>query len=345
MRLTKVKVRSYRCLKNLEVSLDEYTAFVGPNGSGKSSVLYALNWFLNGGLLSEEDLHHVSGTPGATDIDVEATFSDLDAEDRRVLESYGRGRTAYFRRTWSSDTGKEKMIGNSKQGPGFATIRAMPRIGEIRTAYTALRGRFPDPTDVTAKDDILSELTRWENVSANSEHLEDIADADATHMFGFNGEHTLAKRVRLVLVPAATDIVNQVGAAGRGSALSTLIGSLMSEAVTTARSTWEETFAAEIRQLEEEIRKGVFESTALQAERVNARLGELVPNAQIEFSADAPSWALKGDGSLNTDVIIDGMRNDVPPRSRSSACRHDRDASGSGPRRTDCSTGCFPRGP
>jgi putative ATP-dependent endonuclease of the OLD family len=311
VRLTRVKIRSYRCLKDLEVLLDDYTAFIGPNGSGKSSVLYALNWFFNGGTLSEEDLHRVAGKPDATDIDVEVTFSDLDTEDRRILASYGRGSFAYFRRTWSSDAGKEKMIGNSKQGPGFAKIRAMTRVTEMRPEYAALRERFSDLVHVTAKDDILSELTRWENDPANRGHLQDIEDADATHMFGINGEHTLAKRVRLVLVPAATDIVNQIGTAGRGSALSNLIGSLMSEAVTTVRASWEARFATQIRELEDEIRKGVSDSTALQADRVNARLGELVPNAQIEFNADAPSWALKGDGSLNTDVIIDGMRNDV----------------------------------
>lgn len=311
MRLAKVRIRSYRCLKDLEVSLDDYTALIGPNGSGKASVLYALDWFLNGGPLSEEDIHRVAGNPAATDIDVAVTFADLDSEDRRVLESYGRGTFAYFRRTWSSATGKEKMIGNSRQGPGFSKVRSQTRIGELRSEYAALRTAFPDLATVTIKEEILTELTRWENDPANADQLEEVPEADATHMFGFNGEHTLAKRVRLVLVPAATDIVSQVGTAGRGSALSDLIGSLMSEAVTAARSSWEERFAGQIQELADEIKRGVADSTAAQADRVNERLKDLVPNAKIEFTADAPSWSLKGDGSLNTDVIIDGMRNDV----------------------------------
>ncbi len=203
------------------------------------------------------------------------------------------------------------MIGNSKQGPGFSRVRNQTRIGELRSEYASLRTTFPDLRELTIKEEILAELTRWENDPANAEQLEDIPEADATHMFGFNGEHTLAKRVRLVLVPAATDIVSQVGAAGRGSALSDLIGSLMSEAVTAARSSWEERFADQIQELSDEIKRGVADSTATQADRVNERLKALVPNAKIEFTADAPSWSLKGDGSLNTDVIIDGLRNDV----------------------------------
>lgn len=311
MRLAKVRIRSYRCLKDLEVSLDDYTALIGPNGSGKSSVLYALDWFLNGGTLSEEDIHRVAGSQEATDIDVAVTFADLDTEDRRVLESYGRGTFAYFRRTWSSATGKEKMIGNSKQGPGFATTRGLSPVTALRTAYAELRTKFPDLADVSKKEEIYDELTRWENDPRNAAQLEDVHEDDATHMFGFNGEHTLSRRVRLVLVPAATDIVSQVGNAGRGSALADLIGSLMSEAVTAARSSWEERFADQIQLLTDEIKRGVADSTASQADRVNERLKDLVPNAKIEFTADAPAWSLKGDGSLNTDVVIDGMRNDV----------------------------------
>ncbi len=68
---------------------------------------------------------------------------------------------------------------------------------------------------------------------------------------------------------------------------------------------------SQIQELSDEIKRRVTNSTAAQADRVNERLRDLVPNAKIEFTADAPSWSLKGDGSLNTDVIIDGMRNDV----------------------------------
>src|SRR5665213_1214970 len=311
MRLAKVRIRSYRCLKDLDVSLDDYTALIGPNGSGKSSVLYALNWFLNGGSLSTEDIHRVAGNRAATDIDVAVTFTDLDAEDRRVLESYGRGEFAHFRRIWSSSNGKEKMIGNSRQGPGFSNVRSQTRIGDLRSEYAGLRTTFPTLAVASVKETILAELTRWENDPANAGRLEDIPEDDATHMFGFNGEHTLAKRVRFVLVPAATDIASQVGTAGRGSALSDLIGSLMSEAVSAARSSWEERFADQIQELADAITNGIAASTAAKADRVNERLRDLVPNATIEFTADAPSWSLKGDGTLNTDVVIDGMRNDV----------------------------------
>lgn len=106
MRIERVQVRRYRCLKDLTRDIDDYTALVGPNGSGKSSVLYALDWFFNGGPLSEDDFHStVAGgsldQDETTDIDVEVTFGNLTTKDREILGPYGRGEVARFRRIWS----------------------------------------------------------------------------------------------------------------------------------------------------------------------------------------------------------------------------------------------------
>ena len=131
MRISQVHIRRYRCIKDLVVDVSDYTVLVGPNGSGKSSVLYALDWFFNNRQLSEEDIHRTSNDPpvGAADppsqIDVEVTFSELNDEDRTVLEKYGRGETARFRKSWPNADGKPKMIGNATQGPGFADVRAV----------------------------------------------------------------------------------------------------------------------------------------------------------------------------------------------------------------------------
>ncbi|MDH7602337.1 MAG: AAA family ATPase [Armatimonadota bacterium] len=44
--LTRLIVRNYRCLEEVEVPLGPLTAFVGPNGSGKTAILQALNILL-----------------------------------------------------------------------------------------------------------------------------------------------------------------------------------------------------------------------------------------------------------------------------------------------------------
>lgn len=98
MRLSEVHVRNYRSLRDFSLSLDDYTVLVGANGSGKSSVLYALDWFFNGGKLDVQDLHARGGSestarteaPGDARIEVSVQFTDLSDDDREILGKYGK---------------------------------------------------------------------------------------------------------------------------------------------------------------------------------------------------------------------------------------------------------------
>jgi energy-coupling factor transporter ATP-binding protein EcfA2 len=302
-------------LKDLSLNVDDYTVLVGPNGSGKSSVLYALDWFFNGGSLTEDDIHSTSsdGEPGEDDkkIDVEVTFGDLNEEDRRVLGKYGYGETAWFRRFWPTVDGKDKMIGNSRQGPGFAAIRGADGVATRNAFYRSARELHPGLDAATTKDAMLEQLDLWESDSANAGLLEEVEGSDASHMCGFNGEHVLARRVRLILVPASADIVGQISATGKSNAVSQLVGALMLEAASSARSKWETDNADQLTQLSDAIKSGVEQSIGLQAKRVNELLASLVPSATVDFVPEIPSWSIKGDASIQTDVVIDGERKDV----------------------------------
>jgi putative ATP-dependent endonuclease of OLD family len=316
MKIERVRIRQYRCLRDLTLDLGDYTALVGPNGSGKSSVLYALDWFFNGTPISVEDVHSTHAGPevedsGNQEIDVEVTFGGLTGSDRTVLGPYGHGERASFRRIWSAVDGKEKMIGNARQGPGFAAIRGATSITDVRSQYKQARGTYPSLADVIKKDDILAQLDAWENDPANAALLEEVGPTEAPHMFGFVGEHTLARRMRMVLVPASSIIAEQVSTAGRTSAVARLIGALMTEAVSAARTKWLADNEAELTKLAQAIELGVREATKRQTERVNRMLTDLVPSAQIEFVPEMPSWSVKGDPSIETDVVIAGERRGV----------------------------------
>jgi hypothetical protein len=238
------------------------------------------------------------------------TFDALTAQDKAVLGSYATGEKAIFRRSWSASAG-EKMIGNALQGPEFAAVRQAAGAPATKQAYAALRAQLPElPTASTARA-ILEALTTWELDPSNLDRLVRVTDADANHLFGFNGEATLASLMRLVLVPAASDLANELGHAQRGSALSSLIGALMSDAVTVARERWEADHAVELEELETAIKTGVAQATDSHAARVSAHLSQLVPNAGVAFTAYPPSWSLKGDASIVTTVEIDGAGNDV----------------------------------
>jgi hypothetical protein len=181
----------------------------------------------------------------------------------------------------------------------------------MKGLYQSLRLTLPALNAATTKAEILNELEIWEADAANESQLVDVDGEVATHMFGIEGEHSLSRRIRFVLIPASTDMSSQIGSAGRGTALSDLVGTLMREAVTTARTTWEATFESELQLLEDSIRSGIENATQFQADRVNAKLAEFIPGTRIEFSVNPPSWNPREDTSIKTEVVGEGRRTDV----------------------------------
>ncbi|MFJ4228124.1 ATP-dependent nuclease [Paenarthrobacter nicotinovorans] len=326
MKISHVSVRNYRSLERLELPVSDYTALIGANGAGKSSVLYALEWFFSGQGLDVSDVHGQSSTSEpsaetqteegipASAVSITVTFSELSAADRVRLSEYGRGETATFTRTWAVGDAKSKVVGNALAGPGFAAIRQISTVGELRKGYARLRDEgleLPELGSSPKKDEIFQALADWESNPANKSLLESIDSTDANHMFGINGSNVIRECVRLVLVPAATDISSQVGETGKGSALTELIGTVMASAGAAARSEWLTKYEAEIRELSDAVRVSVEKSTEFQAQRINNRLSSLVPNARISFDPTVPNWAPKSEPAVATTVSIDGVVNDV----------------------------------
>ncbi|WP_158274435.1 AAA family ATPase [Cellulomonas sp. WB94] len=317
MKIGRVAVKGFRSLAEVTIDLDDYAAFIGANGSGKSSVLYALDWFFNGGQLTESDVHgHVEGQslPDGACVEVAVTLTDISRHDRVRLGPYGRSERAEFRKTWRAQDDKTKVVGNAKQGPGFAEIRAMTKVGDFRPAYEALRrslAGLPDLGRLAGKPEIEAVLAAWEDNPSNASQFVEVSDADANHMFGINGPNVIKECLRLILIPAGTNIAGQIGGSGKGSALSQLIGAVMADASAHAQAEWLAENAEAIAKLKSKVKDSVEASTGIQARRINARLASLVPNASVTLTPEVPDWTPKADPTVTTRVTIDGVANDV----------------------------------
>ncbi|WP_209561073.1 ATP-dependent endonuclease [Frigoribacterium sp. PvP032] len=317
MRIAAITIRNYRSLKDVTLQVENYGAFIGANGAGKSSVLYALDWFFNGTPLSEIDVHGwkegVALDPGAT-VEVSVTFTDFTAMDRARLQQYGRSDRAEVRRTWYADTKQTKTVGNAKQGPGFAEVRADQGIALRRQGYRNLRAvhsELPELGSSASKDAIVAALAAWEAELVNVSKLVEVADDDANQMMGWNGANVLRECARFVLIPAATSISGEVGTASRGTALTELVGTFMAAASARAQAAWLLKHAAAVSELTGDIRKSIELATGVQAARVNSRLGSLIPNASVTLTPTVPDFAPKLDPSITTAVTISGATNDV----------------------------------
>lgn len=325
MRISRVEISNYRCIKTLDLSVEPYSVFVGANGSGKSSVLYALDWFFSGGPLASSDVHSTSvtipnevsdehGNDNTDTVEVTVTFRDLTEQDRVRLERYGKGRTATFKRSWRVGADKDKIVGNAMQGPGFAEVRAMKLVGDFRPAYRNLRTTLADLPDLgnsPSKDDVMNALAEWESNPENLGKLEVIDSDDASHMFGIGGTSVIRDCVQMVLVPAATDISGEVGGFAKGSTLNELIGALMSNASAQAKQEWIDKNSGVIQELTDSMRTSVERSAGLQSVRVNDKLASLVPNARVDFTPSVPEWVPTPVAKVQTDVTVDGLTNDV----------------------------------
>lgn len=317
MRIAAVTVRNFRSLKDVALNLGDYGAFIGANGAGKSSVLYALDWFFNDTPLTESDVHGCEEEgcgDGEQTIEVSVTFSDLTPEDRERLQQYGRGDIAVIRRTWYADGRPAKMVGNATQGPGFFAVRQASTASVRRAEYRALREQVPELPDLPGNASagaITAALDAWEADAGNAEALVEILDADASQMMGWNGVNVLRECMRFVLVPAATSMAGEIGAASKGNALAEVIGTLMAEASTRARLAWLDKHAEAVNELAGDIQKGVEQATGAQANRINSRLTSLIPNASVTLTPTVPDFTPKLDPSISTAVTIAGVTNDV----------------------------------
>ena len=309
MRIKSVKIKNYRSHRCFPIELDDYTVLIGSNGAGKSSVLYALDWFFNDHVLDPSDVHRsADGEDEDRPVEVEVTFSDLTPEDQKALGPYGRADVACIRRT-CVPPGKSKLLGASRQGPGFVEIRNAANAGERKLLFKGLPDDLGVSAAGTSEKDINDALDRWE--SENPDLLVDVPIDEAHHMHGFNGSGVLADLVNFVLIPASSDLAREVGGTTKGSALGDLVGELLNKAVTSARDTWQDAHLAEIERLEVAMREGVASATAEHERRINATLSEFVPDASLAFSAQMPQWRIQGDAALQTTIEIDGGRHDV----------------------------------
>jgi hypothetical protein len=198
VRIKRARIRNFRCLQDVDIVFDPVTTFIGPNGVGKSTVLRALDWFFNGGVLTDDDV--LSGA-GRRWVQVEVEFDSLTAADRAALGKYAPGPrdTVTVWRTWEDSA--DKMTGKALAFGPFEEIRSLQGATAKKGAYNELRAGRPDLglpawTNAGAAEAVMS---GWEH--EHPEHLQE-SEVSGTHFFGFAGQGLMSGLFDYVLVTA-----------------------------------------------------------------------------------------------------------------------------------------------
>lgn len=307
MRISQIAVRNFRCLDDIDLSLDPVTVLVGANGTGKSSVLHAVAWFFDGGQL---ELADIGGDADTGTVAVGVTFEDLSSADAEAFGSYVVDDQLQLWRTWNPADG-EKLTGRGLAYPVFSELRQHNRASEINAAYGALREAHPDlglstTRSAEAAKDALNE---WERQHPDALEL---TDREATHLFGFVGQGRLNGRFDYVLVPAVADPAAEARDAPR-----TMLRQLVDRSGAHSARMRERLSALEVAVTEQintivgEEGQDTFE--ALSAS-VTEELARLVPEGMVALEARPPSLQVPmpgvelrvGDGGHMSDVSHQG---------------------------------------
>lgn len=95
MKLRKIKISSFRCLEQADLTIKNYSSLIGPNNSGKSTIIKAIEHFLNQTSPSLEEFREIASERVIylgneiekrcfADIVIEGEFDDIQEWERRT---------------------------------------------------------------------------------------------------------------------------------------------------------------------------------------------------------------------------------------------------------------------
>ena len=130
--ISKVSIRNFKCLRDVQIELERFTVFVGPNASGKSSILQGLN------LLCRSFRDQEGSVEGEL---LQAMSRGSSDSVELAAESGGKG----YRYRTRSPSSPDTLISRATSGPHRAR-RGPAGVAELLPISTRLIGSSGPPT-------------------------------------------------------------------------------------------------------------------------------------------------------------------------------------------------------
>jgi len=226
LRISEVKVKNFRCIKNAEASFERLTVFLGRNGSGKSSMLQAIMVFytLNARIKNEDFFNKDTKNP----IQIELTFEDLSNEEKKLFNRYmDNGKIVIIKEiTYNEDKCQtyEKYYSYMKQIPQFADIRKISGAKNKTDALKALKNTlFTDLESPRSEAHASEIMQQYEN--SHPELLKKL-QIEGTFLGANNvGGGSLDNYTKVLFLPAVKEASEEVQ--GKGSAITQLLDAVV----------------------------------------------------------------------------------------------------------------------
>lgn len=229
MRLSCIRVKNFRSLRNVVVDVGVHTALIGGNGAGKSSVLNALDKFYS--TKRSLDIDDFYARDQTEPVEIELTFDQLS---RAALDHFGdrvREGRLVVTRVFDATPASGRYYGSVMQNPDFAPIRAQTNANPKREAYNQIRHENPSYADLPAAASagaVDANLITWEE--AHPDRL--VLSRDDGQFFGFQNASrgALQRFTTFVFIPAVREAAADA-ADGKGSPISRLLELIVRSAI------------------------------------------------------------------------------------------------------------------
>ena len=223
MLLSRMNVKNYRSLLNIEVPCCHLTAFVGANGMGKSAILRALNLFYAGNpQLTAEDWFNKDTS---CNIEITVTFDNLRDEARKRFAAYIQSdQLSVTRKFVMTPTGKvvDSYHGATLRHERFKDLWDVSAT-QLKVNYNKLKEEEPYKSSLPGysnADNAKASIQNWEIANPAECKLA----SDDGQFFGFKqvGQGYLGDFTCLIFVPAVRDLSDDASES-RGSAITALV--------------------------------------------------------------------------------------------------------------------------
>lgn len=218
-----LRIKNFRCIKDMEVVLSDLTAFVGRNGSGKSTTLHALRIFYEvKAPISEDDFFNGdTGTP----IEITVAYRDLGPEELKEFGSYMDGDFFAVTKKISERDGSidQRYYASRLQIPIIANLRGAKNKTAQRDGWNELvdNASLPEIGPKSMRGDDPAQL--MDAYELEHPELRELVPQEVQFLGPPNiGGGTLDKFTKFVYIPAVRDASDD-SAEKRGSPLYQLL--------------------------------------------------------------------------------------------------------------------------
>ena len=290
--------QNYRCHPAIELEIDDYTVLIGANGAGKSTVLYALEWFFEGGPLTASDANAEAFKADPNlEIWVEVVF-ESDGPWPGHLEKFAVGDSCVLRRIFAIGDKSDRLVASRMAHPDFAAARMMGSADELRLAYDALRTTrcptLPELPKRAPKADVLGALDTWEEDPANADRLLRVWQQVDTSI--------AAEFVQFVLIRASGSVSEELAFSGRSSVIDPVVRKLVSAIESEAKTRWLEKYQRHVDALGRYAQMRVGGALREYGNEVSDALSAFVSESMVSFRPSSEGATINLNISVETQV-------------------------------------------